>query len=953
MDVSHLTIENDPSSNKKVINCQYRVVQKIGQGQFGKVMLAETIQPITRSDTHTSHDFAGSKPTLRPPSFPPPPLLNTTSSTSLSKSNSVKSSKHDSAYHSLPPLVAIKTINRIDRTRLITKTYLSHTTKIKREIQIMKECKHPNVVRLYQVIDDLKYDKILLVLEYCKFGEVDWKNYNHYHEKYKKHGRGLLLNKLLRDVINGLEYLHDYKNIIHRDLKPSNLLIDSDKNIKISDFGVSLILENNANDDKELGKTMGTPAFFAPELCQFVNNRFSMLNEVDKEKSKIDNKIDIWSLGVILYCLAFHNLPFNGNNEFSLFKNIVNDKLKFPQIKENSNTTSEDINELKLLKDLIKKLLVKDPQERITIKDIKQHAFTTFDMKSINDITNFMNFNKNLAAQEAGAKAADDAVGLTTKIKKFFTGNSKASKSATNIAAIKEKQEQQKHKIEQELLNDPNSLSQLEPVDDLLDSYFDDSSSMGSLEEEEITDRYPIEKSDILKSLNNPSFSNISLEDSEKTNSHKNSSKEIATNEKFNTYKLISKPGDEEQAPRTRLHIDTAINRSPTGGSNANKSIPSPLKLKDSFLKNSNGSSTSLTSVSNASQKFFKSRNSSRNAITPLTATFQSPITTPGSTNDEVVSIGAGSPSSVKSFFSPSKRYFRRKNQGKKNNDLINDSKIGPTIISLSSPEKAYNQKKKFTDLMEPPPIFGGGLSAPFVPNKNPPNDAKSNSPDVSPKQPKPNNQLPIQDPFILPSQRPKFSPSMNPSRKNSTASSIKSHNTLSKITSSTSSLNLNAYLTDDSYSLNSFYAGIGSTSMSSPKSIGGEFAYRKLTLSMSEDEAEMLHRNRSFKQDSHIDPHYIGVTTSSSLKSKRMSPLQYHHQYSISDDTKKHFIRTREEDDEEEEEANKTFVMEDPTEQPDHRKDENDICEDLYIAPLITTPTKYSSMSEYLDGLN
>ena len=57
--------------------------------------------------------------------------------------------------------------------------------KIKREISIMKQCNHPNIVKLYQVIDDLRFDKILLILEYCQYGEIDWKRYNHY-RKYRK-----------------------------------------------------------------------------------------------------------------------------------------------------------------------------------------------------------------------------------------------------------------------------------------------------------------------------------------------------------------------------------------------------------------------------------------------------------------------------------------------------------------------------------------------------------------------------------------------------------------------------------------------------------------------------------------------------------------------------------------------------------------------------------------------
>lgn len=318
MDVKRLEVATE--GRRRVVNRRYRLVRTIGQGQFGKVLLSE--------------DLAEGG------------------------------------------LVAIKTINRVDRKKLITRTYLSHSTKIKREIQIMKECSHPNVVRLFLVIDDMRYDKILLVLEYCKLGELDWKRYNHYHEKYLKTA-ALPLNSILRDVANGLEYLH-LKNIIHRDLKPSNLLISAERRIKISDFGVSLILENNANDDRELGKTMGTPAFFAPELCQFVNNRLLQIG--DLARSKIDARIDVWLLGVVLYCLFFHVLPFDGANEFALFKSIVTAPLKFPATRNSTHVRCEDVEEVGLLQDLVGQLLAKDPARRPTLAQVRQHRFTVFDL---------------------------------------------------------------------------------------------------------------------------------------------------------------------------------------------------------------------------------------------------------------------------------------------------------------------------------------------------------------------------------------------------------------------------------------------------------------------------------------------------------------------------------------------------------------------------------------------
>lgn len=652
MDVSRLSIDVD--GGHKVVNKTYRLIHKIGQGQFGKVMLAQR----------------------------------------------VASSEY----------VAIKTINRVDRTRLITKTYLSHTTKIKREIQIMKECRHPNVVQLYQVIDDLKYDKILLVLEYCQLGEIDWKRYNHYHEKYFKGDNGLVLNKVLRDVVNGLEYLHD-KCIIHRDLKPSNLLISADKTIKISDFGVSLILENNQNDDRELGKSMGTPAFFAPELCQFVNNRYLMIADVDRQKSKIDKRIDVWSLGVVLYCMLFHNLPFSADNEFALFKKIVNEKLRFPQISMASRTTADDVTELKLLKDLIGKLLTKEPNERITLKDIKQHAFTTFDLKNTTDISAFMDFNKPFTERKEA--------GITSRIRKFFT------------------------RTEPQKEFDP---VKLEPLDDLLDSYLDDSSSMGTIEDENV------DTSNILGDLTTAS------DEEPPRPKFQRPLREMPSNDNFSLDFLL-KPREEERSPEQEnkhntMHRRTGSDRSVV--STRSKSsikelprdsswlsrvkVPPPLKLKDT----SYGSKPS----------------------TPQRSHF-SPIVTPGLANDDVVTIGAGSPLSLKLIFSPSRRFFSRKKK---------TEEVKPTISSLSSPEKKAT-KKKFTDLMEPPPIFSAAGTSAFE---------------------KPKGKDPFSDPL-----RKSLTLSRSSLRKNSFAS-MRLAGGLLRMTSSTSLLNLNAYLTDDAFSLSS-----------------------------------------------------------------------------------------------------------------------------------------------------
>jgi serine/threonine protein kinase len=108
--------------------------------------------------------------------------------------------------------------------------------------------------------------------------------------------------------------------IIHRDIKPANLLKNGENEIKISDFSVSLIYD--PNDDLslvEIAKAAGSPAFLAPEICG-VSERDS-----DSEDAVIDPfAIDIWAMGVTLFCLAFGKLPFNGENEFEVFYAINN-----------------------------------------------------------------------------------------------------------------------------------------------------------------------------------------------------------------------------------------------------------------------------------------------------------------------------------------------------------------------------------------------------------------------------------------------------------------------------------------------------------------------------------------------------------------------------------------------------------------------------------------------------
>ncbi|KAJ9478456.1 SNF1-activating kinase 1 [Pseudozyma hubeiensis] len=318
--------------------------------------------------------------------------------------------------------------------------------KVRREIAIMKKCSHDNVVQLKEVIDDPQSKKIFMVLEHMEGGEVVWKDDQGHPALTVDEAR-----RVLRDVVCGLEYLH-YQGIIHRDIKPANLLWDKDHRVKISDFGVShfsyaMMIANDHTaaasastssasdpslaDDRELAKTAGSPAFFAPELC--MSSFSSASPSIDPSKTatatsladsanakvatpparpKVTKAIDVWALGITLYCLLFGSTPFTAESEYALFAVIPStdysiptfmgaDRVRVgprkPRWQSRSQWTDEEADaqpaspselcpdadlaslsdDAKQLRDLLDRLLEKDPAKRITLEDVKKHPWVT------------------------------------------------------------------------------------------------------------------------------------------------------------------------------------------------------------------------------------------------------------------------------------------------------------------------------------------------------------------------------------------------------------------------------------------------------------------------------------------------------------------------------------------------------------------------------------------------
>ncbi|KAG9148637.1 hypothetical protein Leryth_019147 [Lithospermum erythrorhizon] len=170
--------------------------------------------------------------------------------------------------------------------------------QIKREIATMKLIKHPNVVRLYEVM--ASKTKIFIVLEFVTGGELFDKIVNHGRMKEDE------ARKYFQQLINAVDYCHS-RGVYHRDLKPENLLLDAGGNLKVSDFGLSA-LSQQVREDGLLHTACGTPNYAAPEI----------LNDRGYDGASAD----LWSCGVILFVLLAGFLPFDDSNVLNLYKKI-------------------------------------------------------------------------------------------------------------------------------------------------------------------------------------------------------------------------------------------------------------------------------------------------------------------------------------------------------------------------------------------------------------------------------------------------------------------------------------------------------------------------------------------------------------------------------------------------------------------------------------------------------
>lgn len=228
--------------------------------------------------------------------------------------------------------VAIKTIDVTQSTR----------SKIDEEIAIHQSLRHPHVIGLLEVLDDA--GRVVVVLEHAERGEL--------FELIVNNNRlaEVEARRLFQQIISAVDFCHR-RSVCHRDLKPENILLDSDCNVKLADFGLAARMR----EDEMLTDSCGSLNYAAPELftrgCRYEGSG-----------------VDIWSCGVVLYAMLTGRLPFDGASPESVVKLIKKGRYALPGF------LSQDA------KDLLTQMLVVDPKNRISMSEIKAHAWYLQDL---------------------------------------------------------------------------------------------------------------------------------------------------------------------------------------------------------------------------------------------------------------------------------------------------------------------------------------------------------------------------------------------------------------------------------------------------------------------------------------------------------------------------------------------------------------------------------------------
>lgn len=357
---THTITKHKSSDGAKFVN-NYELKRTLGQGQFGKVKLCERIPTVaeTTPPVQAATIAADVNESLGPP--PPQTFLNAAAATAVPKRRqfamkifSKKALLKMKEYVSVPQTDCTSAADATTATRMRVVTALDH---VHDEIAIMRTLYHRNIVLLFEVLECERSDKIYMVLEFMNQGPC--MVFNPETKAFSSPLTGGVLSDAwakahLKDILNGLEYLHS-RRICHRDLKPGNILLNATGRCHLSDFGCAVAFSNDAGAASAslVSDTVGTYQFLAPECCS--------------GEPYDPFKVDIWSTGVLLYIFLFGKLPFQSESTKELFDEIT--RCEVIDLPDALRHVEPDCT------DLLLRLLKKDPQERITVADALNHPW--------------------------------------------------------------------------------------------------------------------------------------------------------------------------------------------------------------------------------------------------------------------------------------------------------------------------------------------------------------------------------------------------------------------------------------------------------------------------------------------------------------------------------------------------------------------------------------------------
>jgi len=231
-------------------------------------------------------------------------------------------------------VVALKVLykKRLEKEKVVA--------QLRREVEIHTRLRHENIVRMYSYFHDS--DKVFLVLEYCPNGTL----FDALKRAPEKRFDEPYAASVMRQLCSALSYCHQYQ-IVHRDIKPENILIGKNGEIKLADFGWAVA--NRSKVEKMSRKTLcGTVEYLAPEML---------------DNQAYDERVDAWMVGILLFEMLAGTPPFIGSEDCETCDNILSTELTVPSFVSKNAT------------DLVRKLLAKNPDERMDVASVARHSW--------------------------------------------------------------------------------------------------------------------------------------------------------------------------------------------------------------------------------------------------------------------------------------------------------------------------------------------------------------------------------------------------------------------------------------------------------------------------------------------------------------------------------------------------------------------------------------------------